>query len=186
MISVTELRAGAAFIEGKDLFKVIKYEHVKMGRGTANIKVKAKNLRSGAIIEKSFISGARVQEAILDKKEVQYLYQESENFFFMNPITFEQYSVPGSLIREEAKYLQEGMKVILQFLEDEPLSLELPIKMDLKVVEADPGVRGNSATNLYKDAILENGLRVKVPLFIDAGEIVRIDTRDGSYVERAR
>lgn len=186
MISVTDLRAGSSFIEGKDLFKVLKYEHVKMGRGTANIKIKAKNMRSGSITEKSFISGARVQEAILDKKEVQYLYREGNNYFFMNPVSFEQISVPEKLIADEAKYLKEGMTVTLQSLDDEPLSLELPIKMDFRVSEADPGVRGNSATNIYKDAVLENGLHIKVPLFIEEGELIRVDTRNGEYVERAK
>lgn len=186
MISVTDLRSGACFTEGKDLYKVLKYEHVKMGRGTANIKVKAKNLRSGAIIEKSFISGARVQEATLVKKEVQYLYKEGDSFYFMDPITFEQFNIPESLIEEDAIYLRDGMNVVVQFFDEEPLSLDLPLKMDFKVVEADPGVRGNSATNLYKDAVLENGLKVKVPLFIKEGEVIKIDTRSGEYVERAK
>src|SRR3990167_10355343 len=143
MISVTDLRAGACFLEGKDLFKVLKYEHVKMGRGTANIKVKAKNLRNGSIIEKSFISGARVQEAGLVKREVQYLYRQGESYFFMDPLTFEQYPVSAELISQETKFLKEGITVSLQFFEEEALSLELPIKMEFKVTEADPGVRGN-------------------------------------------
>lgn len=191
MISVTDLRAGVVFEEDGQLLKVLKYEHVKLGRGTATIKVKVKNLRTGSTTEKTFISGARVQEANLVKKEAQFLYVENRGqkveegiYVFMDPVTFEQFNISGGKITEEARFLQEGMKVQLLFFADEPLSLELPIKMEFKVVRADPGVRGNSATNIFKDAILENGLKIRVPLFVEEEDLVRVDTRTGEYVER--
>ncbi len=191
MISVTDLRSGATFSEDGQIFKVLKYEHTKMGRGTATIKVKIKNLKTGSIIEKSFISGARVQETTLEKRETQYLYAEGRGqkvedrtYVFMDPRTFEQFTISGSRISEEAKFLQDGINVWVMFWNDEPLSIEIPIKMDFKVVECDPGVKGNSATNIYKDATLENGLVLKIPLFVQEGQTVRIDTRTGEYVER--
>jgi elongation factor P len=184
MITVTDLRNGAAFTENNQIFKVLKYEFTKMGRGTATIKVKIKNLRNGSIIEKSFISGAKVQEIFLDKKEVQYLYKDKNDYVFMEPRTFEQFSVDQDKMGEEKKYLQEGIEVNLLMYQNEALSLELPIKMDFKVKETDPGVKGNSATNIYKDAMLENGVHLRVPLFVQEGDIVRIDTRTGEYVER--
>ncbi|MCL5675712.1 MAG: elongation factor P [Patescibacteria group bacterium] len=198
MISVTDLRNGAVFEENSQLLKVLKYEHVKLGRGTATIKVKVRNLRTGSVTEKTFISGARVQDANLTKKEAQFLYSDNpstlpgagskqptdNNYYFMDPITYEQFSISGQKLGDESKFLQEGVKVQLLLYQDEPLSIELPIKMDFKVVQADPGLRGNSATNIYKDAVLQNGLKIKVPLFVNEGEMVRIDTRTGEYVER--
>ncbi len=193
MISVTDLRSGATFTEDGQIFKVLKYEHTKMGRGTATIKVKIKNLKTGATTDKSFISGARVQETNLEKKEVQYLYSEDRRskvedrkYVFMDLRTFEQFTISGARISDEANFLQDGVNVQVMFWNGEPLSIELPIKMDFKVVVCDPGVKGNSATNIYKDATLENGLRLKVPLFIQEGQAVRIDTRTGEYVERVR
>lgn len=185
MISVTDLKAGSAFTEDGNLYKVTKYEFCKMGRGTATIKVKIKNMKTGSTTEKSFISGARVQEANLEKVEVQYLYKQGDEFMFMDPVTFEQFSINKNKIEEEAKFLQEGLNVWILMYGDEPISLELPIKMDFMVEETDPGVKGNSATNSYKDAVLKNGLRVRVPLFIKEGELIRVDTRNGEYIERA-
>lgn len=183
MISVTDLRANAVFEEDGQLLKVLKYEHVKLGRGTATIKVKVRNLRTASVTERTFISGARVQEASLAKKEVQFLYADN-NYVFMDPITFEQFTITSRKIGEDTRFLRDGMMVQLLLYEDEPLSIELPIKMEFKVTQADPSVRGNSATNIFKDAVLQNGLKLKVPLFVDEGDTIRIDTRTGEYVER--
>lgn len=184
MISVTDLRANAVFEEEGQLWKVLRYEHVKLGRGTATIKVKIRNLRTGSITERAFISGARVQEANLLKKEVQYLYQDKSDHIFMDPITFEQFTLSKEKLGDEEKFLKEGMNVQVLLNDDEALSIELPIKMEFKIKESDPSVRGNSATNIFKDAVLENGLKLKVPLFVDEGDTIRIDTRTGEYVER--
>lgn len=184
MIQVTDLRSGTTFEENGQIFQVISYEHIKMGRGSANIKVKVKNLRSGATTEKSFISGARVNNIALTKKDLQFLYKDSDNVYFMDPVSFDQISIPLRVIQEH-QFLKEGDSFSVSFLSDEPLSLQLPPKMEFKIVETGPSIRGNSATNVFKDAILENGLKVKVPLFIKAGDTVRIDTRTGSYSEKA-
>jgi elongation factor P len=181
---VTELRAGTIFEEQSQIFQVLSYEHIKMGRGSANIKVKVKNLRSGATTEKSFMNGAKVKEVSVFKRDVQYLYSDGEFFYFMNPSSFEQISVPGKIVGEDKNYMREGENYNISFLGDEPLALNLPSKMDFTVSETGPGVKGNSATNIYKDAILDNGLKTRVPLFIKAGDRVRIDTRTGEYSQK--
>lgn len=183
MIPVTNLRAGACFSEDNNLYQVLNYEHVKLGRGTANIKLRTKNLRTGAITEKTFISGARVEEAVLEKRDAQYLYKIS-NYVFMDPTTFEQFELSGEKIGDRGIYLKEGMTVKILFYQDEPLAIELPIKMEFAVVETEPGYRGNSATNIFKEAILENGLKIKVPLFVNINDKILLDTRTGEYIAR--
>ena len=189
MIPVTNLRNGACFAEDNNLYQVLNYEFVKLGRGTATIKLKTKNLRTGTTTDRTFISGARVQEAALEKKDVQYLYSNKQSgsgttYAFMNPITFEQFELTSAKIGEQAVYLQEGMIVKIIFYQDEPLTVELPIKMEFKVAETEPGYRGNSATNIFKDAVLENGLKIKVPLFVNISDKVVVDTRTNEYVQR--
>lgn len=184
MLSVTELKSGTIFEDEGQIYQVLSYEHIKMGRGSANIKVRVKNLRSGSTVERSFINGARVNDVRVLKKDMQFLYKDSDTLYFMNPVSFEQVTIPLKKF-EGYEYLREGENFSISFLDNEPLSLNLPPKMDLKVVETGPSLRGNSATNIYKDAILENGLKTKVPLFITVGSIVRVDTRTGAYSEKA-
>ncbi|MEK9178672.1 MAG: elongation factor P [Patescibacteria group bacterium] len=184
MIGVTELRSGTIFEDSGNIFQVLSYEHIKMGRGSANIKVKVKNLRSGATTEKSFISGARVSEIFVNKKDLQYLYKDETYAYFMDPKSFEQIPVSLGILGNDQNYLKEGENYNLSFLENEPLSMNLPPKMTFKVLEAGAGVKGNSATNIFKDAILENGVKTKVPLFIDVGAEVVIDTRTGEYTAK--
>lgn len=184
MISVTELRAGTVFEEEGKLLQVLSYEHIKMGRGSANIKVKVKDIKSGATINKSFINGARVNDVRLDKKDFQFLYKDNNSAYFMNPVTFEQVDISLNKL-EGHEFLKEGENFSVSFFENEPLSLNLPPKMKLVVAETGPGVKGNSATNVFKDAIMENGIKTKVPLFIKIGDTLSIDTRTGQYTEKA-
>lgn len=184
MISVNDLRAGAIYEDSGNLYQVLSFEHIKMGRGSATIKVKIKNLRSGSISEKGFINGQKVQDVVVAKKEMQYLYQDGDSAYFMNPTTFEQISIPLKII-PEAPFLKEGQSYPISFKDDEALSLVMTPKVDLKVVETAPGVKGNSASNVFKDAKLENGITTKVPLFIEVGDTIRVDTRTGAYTERA-
>lgn len=184
MISVNELRAGIIYEDQGNLLLVMSFEHIKMGRGSATIKVKVKNLRTGSISEKSFINNQKVQDVQVFKKEMQYLYQDEENVNFMNPETFEQVAIPAKII-PEAQFLKEGDSYPIAFHGEEALSVQLPPKVDLKVTETAPGVKGNSASNVFKEAIMENGMSVKVPLFIDVGDKIRVDTRTGQYTERA-
>jgi elongation factor P len=185
MISVTDLRAGTAFEEDSQSFIVISYEHIKMGRGSANIKVKVKNIKTGAIVEKSYINGAKVQPVAVGKKEMQYLYKDDDGAYFMDPETYEQTTIPLAVLANDHIYLKEGMSFPISMLKDEPIGIVLPPKMTFEVTETAPGAKGNSATNVFKEAILENGLKTKVPLFIDTGDKIRVDTRTGAYSEKA-
>lgn len=184
MISVTELRAGTTYEEDGQFLTVLSYEHIKMGRGSANIKVKVRNLKTGATVEKSYINGAKVQPAAVVKKEMQYLYKDDSDVYFMNPQTYEQVNIPLDLVPDH-QFLKEGEIFPLSFLEGKPLSVLLPPKMVFKVVETAPGAKGNSATNVFKEATLENGIKTRVPLFIKVGESIRVDTRTGAYSEKA-
>lgn len=186
MIPATNLRTGVSFEDNGQIYLVLSYEHIKMGRGSANIKVKVKNLRSGALTEKSFISGARVEEISLEKRKVQYLYFDKDSYHFMDSITFEQFSLGRQMLGDQAKFLKEGMEASILSYKEEPLAVDLPIKMEFKVAETGPGIRGDSVSNIYKDAVLENDLTVRVPLFIKAGDRVLVDTRTGEYVERVK
>lgn len=185
MISVTDLRAGTTYEEDGTFLTVISYEHNKVGRGSANIKVKVRNIKSGTIVEKSYINGAKVQEAAVTKKDMQFLYKDDESLYFMDTDTYEQITIALKLVPDHL-YLKEGESFNISFLKGEPLSVNFPPKMTFKVVETAPGVKGNSATNVFKEAILENGLKTKVPLFIDTGELIKVDTRTGNYAEKAQ
>jgi elongation factor P len=184
MISVTELRAGTTYEEDGQYLVVISYEHIKMGRGSANIKVKVKNIKTGATVEKSYINGAKVKQASVLKKEMQYLYKDDQDVYFMDQETYEQVSVSLDLVPEHL-FLKEGETFSVSFLEGKPISVLFPPKMVFKVAETAPGAKGNSATNVFKDATLENGVKTKVPLFINIGDMIKVDTRTGSYTEKA-
>ncbi len=184
MISVTDLRAGTTYEEDGNLLMVVSYEHIKMGRGSANIKVKVKNLKSGTTLEKSYINGAKVNNVQVLKKDLQYLYKDDQYAYFMNPETYDQIQVDLVKVPDHP-YLKEGDTFNISFLGEEPLTVTIPPKMVFKVIDTAPGIKGNSATNVFKDATLENGIKTKVPLFINIGESIRIDTRTGSYSEKA-
>lgn len=184
MISVTDLRSGVTFEESGNIFEVLSYEHIKVGRGSASVKVKIKNLRSGAILERGFISSAQVRDILLEKRDYQYLYKDNEKAYFMDQTTFEQVEIPLKLL-DGYIYLKDGEMASLRFYGNEPLGLFLPPKVTLEIADTPPGVRGDSASNVYKEARLENGLKTKVPLFIEIGDKIVVDTRDGSYTKRA-
>lgn len=186
MTAVQDLRNGTAFLLDGQPYVCLKYEHIKMGRGSATIRIKAKNLLSGATTEKSFINSARVEEINTNRRPMQYAYRDGESYVFLDPTTYEQSSMTEEELGENAKYLKENLAVNIFFWEDKPLWVELPPKLEFTIKQTDPGVKGNSVSNLYKDAVLENDMRVRVPLFISEGEKVMIDTRDGSYTERSK
>ncbi|MBI2334607.1 elongation factor P [Candidatus Daviesbacteria bacterium] len=185
-LNVTDLRNGIFFKEGTSIFQVLSYDHVKMGRGSGNIKVKVKNLKTGTVTEKSFITGARVDEANVEKKKAQFLYRDNDNYNFMDPVSFEQFSLSSGVLGDSIKYLKDGLEVTLIISGDEALGMELPISLVYEIAETGPGERGNTVSNVYKDATLDNGLTVKVPMFMKPGERVKIDTRSGQYIERVK
>ncbi len=186
MIDVNELRKGVTFLIDDELFKVLDYQHHKPGRGAATIKVKARNLRTGATLDKTFNSSERVQNVRLEYHNVQYLYPDGDLYFFMDTETFEQPGIHKDVIGEQAIYLKEGTEVKLTFFENEPLDVELPTTVDLLVTEASSAVRGDTATGVTKKVVVETGASVNTPSFVQEGDVIRIDTRTGDYVTRVQ
>ena len=185
-LNVNDLRNGTFFKEGKDIFLAITYEHMKTGRGSGNIKLKVRNVRTGSVLEKSFITGARVDEANVEKKKAQFLYRDADTYSFMDPITFDQFTVSSQVLGEQVKYLKDGLEVLLIVSEGEALGLELPLSLIYSISETGPEEKGNTVSNVFKEATLDNGLVVKVPMFMGVGEKVKVDTRSGAYVERVK
>jgi elongation factor P len=184
MIDVNELRKGVTFTLDEQLYKVVAYDHYKPGRGKAVIRTKLRNLRTGATLDKTFTSGDRVQDIRLDHQTVQYLYSDGDFYHFMDTETFEQFPLPNAVLEEAKPFLVENTEIELSSYEGEALDVELPITVDLRVVEAPPGFAGDTATGATKEVTLESGLTLQVPLFIQEGDTLRIDTRDARYVTR--
>ena len=185
MIDANELRKGVTFTLDEQLYKVLDYKHHKPGRGLATIKVKAINLRTGSNIEKTFSSSEKVENIRLDYHNAQYLYNDGDYYYFMDTITFDQPAFPSTLLQESVKFLKEEMEVKLTFYKNEALDIELPTSVELKVIQADPAVRGDTATGVQKKVVCETGLEVSVPAFVVSGDVIKVDTRTGEYLTRA-
>ena len=184
MIDVNELRKGVTFELDGNLLKVVEYSHNKTGRGNANIRVKARNLQTGANIERTFSSGQSVQDVSLDFHNVSYLYTDGDFYYFMDNETFEQPAIKKEMLGDDALFLKEGMEVKLTFYKGAPLDLEMPSSVDMKVVEAETAIRGDTATGVTKKVITETGLEVQCPQFVKVGDTIRINTETGAYVTR--
>lgn len=184
MIDVNDLRKGVTFELDGSLYKVLDYSHNKSGRGNATIRIKARNLLTGANIEKTFSSGQSIQDVSLDFHNVSFLYSDGDFYHFMDNVTFDQPAIKGDALGEDAKYLKEGMEVKLTFYKGKPLDMELPTSVDLKVVEAEMAIRGDTATGVTKRVKTETGLEVQCPQFVNVGDVIRVDTRTGGYVTR--
>jgi elongation factor P len=184
MIDVNDLRKGVTFELDGQLLRVIEYHHHKPGRGNAVIRTKVRNLRTGAQFEKTFQSGDRVQDVRIEAREMQYLYHDGDLYTFMDGRTYEQIMIDAKLLEENVNYLKDGMGVVVQMNDDEPLGIEMPTAVELKVVQSEVAVRGDTATGASKYITVETGYRVQVPLFVNEGDTIRIDTRTGEYVTR--
>jgi elongation factor P len=184
VIDVNELRKGVTFELDDNLYKVLEYSHHKPGRGNASIRTKVRDLRTGAVIEKTFQSGDRVQDVRLDHHTVQYLYNDGNLYYFMDTQSFEQPGVSNVILGDAVNYLTEGLEVKLTLYNDEPIDIELPTSVDMKVARAEVAVRGDTATGANKTVTTQTGLRVQVPLFVAEGDRIRVDTRNGAYITR--
>jgi elongation factor P len=184
MISATELRKGVTFELDGELHRVLEYQHSYIGRGSANVRVKLRNLRTGHVIERNFGTSDKFQDVRLELRQVQYLYRDGDLFYFMDTETYEQPAVTEETLQDKVDYLKEGMILSLSMNEGQPVEIDLPVTVDLEVTQTDPGVRGDTATGATKRATLETGLKIQVPLFIEEGDVVRVDTRTGGYLTR--
>ncbi len=185
MIDVNDLRKGVTFTLDGQLYKVLEYSHNKPGRGNATIRTKLVNLKTGVNIERTFQSGDRVQDIRLDHRQAQYLYNDGHLYYFMDMATYEQTPLTAESMGDNINYLKENLEVKLTFYEDQPIDIELPAAVDLKVVESEVGVKGDTASSANKLATTESGLKVQVPLFVNVGDTIRVDTRAGTYITRA-
>lgn len=184
MISTGELKKGVSIELDGALFRVMEVNHIKMGRGSAQIRMKLRNLRSGSNIEKTVNAGERFPRARLESSTVQFLYADDDQYHFMNTATYEQIAIPASVVGDDSKFLKENMEVDLQSYQEEPLSIELPPNVELRITYTEPGVKGDTASGGTKPATVETGTVVQVPLFVNQDEVIRVDTRTGQYIER--
>lgn len=184
MISSNDFRTGLTIEVDGDIYVVVDFQHVKPGKGSAFVRSKLKNLRTGAVIDKTFRAGEKVSRAHLERREMQYLYKEGNFFVFMDTETYEQFTLSEEHLGDNINFLKDNMNIYLLNYEGNIVGIELPNFVDLEVVATDPGIRGDTATGGTKPATLETGLIVQVPLFIEVGDVLKIDTRTGNYLER--
>lgn len=184
MIDVNALRKGATFTQDNELFKVLDYTHNKTARGSATIRVKVRNLRSGAIFEKTFNGGERVEDIRLDHAAAEYLYSDGDLYYFMDLETYEQPAFNKEVVDEILPFLKENTQVKISTYNGEPIEIEIPITVELEVVETEPGFAGDTAQGATKPAKLTTGLEVQVPLFVNEGDVIRVDTRTSEYLTR--
>ena len=184
MIDVNDLRKGVIFEMDNNLYRVLDYSFNKPGRGNATIRIKARDLRKGNTLEKTFSSGERIKDVRLDFHNVQFLYTDGEIYHFMDLETFDQPAISSTVVSDYAGFLKPEMEVKLTFFESEPLDLELPTTVDLLVTYAEPAVKGDTATGVTKKVTTETGLEVSVPYFVQTNDVIRVDTRTGEYVTR--
>jgi elongation factor P len=186
MIIATQLRRGTLIKMGKDLFRVVDFQHLTPGKGKGHMQTKLKNIRSGSIVDHRFRSDETVERAVLDNRSMQYLYRESDDHYFMDTQTFEQIHFNEELLGDALNYLVADSVIEVEFFDDRPVGIVMPPTVDLKVVETEPGMPSATVSNVQKPAKTETGLVVPVPHFISEGEIIRVDTTEGKYVERVR
>jgi len=184
MISSNDFRTGTTIEIDGQVWRVVEFLHVKPGKGSAFVRTKLKSVQNGNVVEKTFRAGESVQQAILEKSNLQHTYVESSDYVFMDMKSFEETRLTAEQIGEGRKYLKEGMEVNVVFWDGKVLEVELPISVTLQVSETDPGVKGDTASGGTKPAILETGAQVMVPLFISVGEMIKVDTRNDSYLGR--
>ena len=185
MVNVNDFKTGMTIKFEGNLYMVIEFQHVKPGKGAAFVRTKMKNLRTGATTEYTFNSSAKVELARIERKPMQYLYATGDSYTFMNMQDYSQVEIDGSKLGDDVKYLKENLDVDITFYEGEMLGLSLPDKIEMEVIKTEPAVKGNTSQSATKDATLETGYDIRVPLFVEQGEKVIISTKDGKYVSRA-
>lgn len=185
MISVNDFKTGLTIEVDGDIYTVIDFQHVKPGKGAAFVRSKLKGLRNGNVVEKTFRAGETVSRAVIDTRAMQYLYNSGSEYTFMDNETYDQITLSEKQLEWEKKFLIENMNINISSYEGEIIGIQLPNSVELKVKETEPGIRGNTAQGATKNATLETGLTVQVPLFINEGDVLLIDTREGKYISRA-
>lgn len=186
MIDTSDFRNGLHIIQDGDIFTIVEFQHVKPGKGGAFVRTKLKNLRSGAVLDKTFRAGERMEQAFIEKKPMQFTYAQGDEYFLMDMESYEQTGIPRSLIGDQVKYLKEGTEMMVMIHDGNIIGAEVPFFVELAVTETEPGVRGDTAAGSSKPARLETGAVIQVPFFVNIGDVVKVDTRTDQYLERVR
>jgi elongation factor P len=184
MISTGELRKGVAIELDGDLWQILDYHHIKMGRGSAQVRITLRNIKRGQTVERSFQAGTKWPRAQLERRPVQFLYRDGDDFHFMDTDTYDQFMLRADQLEDAVNYLKDGMTLDRTTYQGETIGVELPVTVDLRVAASEPGFAGDTATGARKSATLETGLVIQVPLFVNEGDTVRVDTRTGEYQTR--
>ena len=184
MISTTEFKSGEALVLDGQLWIIVEFQHVKPGKGGASVRTKLRRLRDGSVIERTFRSGEKFQEAYIEKRTLQYLYRTAETFHLMDTKTYEEIEVPATLIGQGAGFLKENMELEGQFHDGQMIGIAPPMFVEVQVQSTEPGIRGDTSKGSLKPATLETGATIQVPLFVENGDLIRVDTRSGTYVSR--
>jgi len=184
-VTTNDLKNGMTLSLPEGLFTVVEFQHVKPGKGGAFVRTKLKNLRTGAVLVRTFRADERVEQAIVEKREMQYLYPDGDDYVFMDTVSYDQIQVSEDALGEAVKYLKEGDNAVLQVHDTEVVGVELPASVELEVAQTEPGVQGDRVSGARKPATLSTGLVVQVPLFVNPGEKIKVDTRTGQYITRA-
>ncbi len=185
MISTADFRSGLTIERNGQLYQIVEYKHQMRGRGSATVRAKLRNLRTGAILEQTFEAGEKVESAFVEKRPSQFLYRSGDDFIFMDNESYEQQTLTEERLGDSSQWMKEGQDVTLLQYAGEFLGVELPMSVELQITETDPGLRGDTATGGNKVATLETGATVRVPLFVNQGDFVRVNTQTGEYIERA-
>jgi elongation factor P len=185
-VSTNDLKNGMALALPEGLFTVVEFQHVKPGKGGAFVRTKLKNVRTRAVLDRTYRADEKLEQAIIDKREMQYLYREGDDrFVFMDNTTYDQLHVEAATLGDTVKYLKEGDTVVMQMYRDEVVGTDLPAAVELAVIQTEPGVQGDRSSAGRKPATVETGLVVQVPLFVNTGDRIKVDTRSGEYLTRA-
>lgn len=184
MINAGEIKKGIIIELDNQLYSILDFQHIKMGRGSAQVRLKLRNIRTSGIVDKSFQAGEKFQRVRLEHRTVQYLYNDGDDYHFMDTESFDQLMLTRAVLGDAVNYLKENINLELLSYNEEPIGVELPITVDLEIVQTEPGFKGDTATGGTKPATVETGLVVQVPLFVNQGETIRVDTRTGTYLER--
>ena len=185
MFNINDIKNGITFIYEDNIYQVLEFLHVKPGKGAAFVKAKLRNLRTGSTVEKTFNTSIKLEKAMIEKQNMQYLYNNGDIYNFMNMQTYEQIELSKAQLGDSEKFLKEGINVDISFYQGELIGIILPDKIEYEVEKTEPAVKGNTTNNAMKDAYMENGLMVRVPLFIEQGEHILVSTKDGKYDSRA-
>ena len=184
-ININDIKNGMTIIMDNNLYQIVEFQHVKPGKGSAFVRMKLKNLRTGSITEDTYNTNIKITKAHVDKMPMQYLYASGDNYVFMNNETYEQMEISTKTLGDDIRFIKEGLDITVDSYEGVILGISLPEKVEYEVIETEPAVKGNTTNNAQKDAKIETGYTVKVPLFINQGERIIISTRDGKYSSRA-